>query len=90
MLARLVENKPIEALKVERCAAKEGIDISLFNLVLEVLVDNIHSKSMKLLLLRTINQLNQPKKFLDIFLRPVTDCQSLITEMIEHEKLQIS
>lgn len=65
VLTGLVEEKQMEALQGGYEAEKEILNISLYHLVVELIVDIIQEGKMEVLLMRNIEAVAQCERFMD-------------------------
>lgn len=75
MTARIVEDKPIEALQVEYEATQEAVKTPLLTLLREVVGHIVQQEIMHSLLMRNIEALIKYDRFMDAWMRRVATGQ---------------
>lgn len=84
MYAGLVQDRLNEAPELGYAATKKGVKNILFNLVENMIVDNIDKGKTELLLMKKVKALTQFEKLMGALKRCWAGCQLLITAMIAH------
>lgn len=83
VLARIVEDTLIEPPR-DGYTAREGLKTPLFNLVGELVVDDMQQRNMDVLLMRNTEAFPKSDRFMDSLWREMAGGQSLITPMRWH------
>lgn len=88
LMARIMDEKLTEAIKVRYDALNEGVQDSLFSLVEDAIFDIFQQKKGDSLLMRNIHHQIKSEMFMDALRRRVAGRKSLITQMTAHVKRQ--